>query len=100
MPIWRVIFSRLASKEFHRARDWYAEHSLEAATRFAEAVNKAVERIVAEPDALPSLSEKYRSVRVKKFPYVLIFFKKSDSELRVVAVAHISRRPGYWRRRE
>jgi len=35
---------------------------------------------------------------IKRFPYSLIH-TIADDEIRVLAVAHQSRRPGYWRQR-
>jgi plasmid stabilization system protein ParE len=93
MPSWEV-------KDYRDARDWYAERSVEAAARFIDAVDAAVRRIRESADALPVLSGKYRRVRVEKFPHLLVFYARTDREIRVVAVAHTSRRPGYWRRRD
>ena len=56
-------------------------------------------RIVADPDSLPQVWGGFRRIRVRRFPYVL-FFKRLDAQtVGVYAVAHTSRRPGYWRRR-
>ena len=35
---------------------------------------------------------------VRKFPYGVIF-KRYSNHILIVAVAHLSRKPGYWRRR-
>ena len=100
MPTMEVIFHRLAAREYRSARDWYAEHSPNVAEQFQIAVDRAVERIGAEPDALPRLGINYRRVRVSRFPYVLVFRGLTPKTVMVVAVAHTSRRPGYWRRRD
>lgn len=94
-----VIFHRLAAREYREARNWYAARSKTVAERFRLAVGNAVDRIAVEEDALPILSGQYRWVRVRRFPYILIFRYRSVNELMIVAVAHTSRRPGYWRRR-
>ena len=70
------------------------------AERFRDAVGRAVDRIAAEGDSLPVLTGEYRWVRVRQLPYILIFHFRSDNEVMIVAVAHTSRRPGYWRRRK
>ena len=69
------------------------------AEQFRIAVDRAVNRVAAEADALPILSGPYRWVRVRRFPYLLIFRRQSADVLMIVAVAHTSRRPGYWRHR-
>jgi plasmid stabilization system protein ParE len=41
----------------------------------------------------------FRRARVKRFPYVVVFEIRAD-EVLVVAIAHASRKPGYWQRRK
>lgn len=100
MPRCNVSFNRVATKEYRESHDWYAKRSTEAATNFISAIDATVSRIIDEHDALPVISGKFRRVRVKKYPYILVFYPRTDQDTRVVAVAHTSRRPGYWRRRE
>lgn len=94
-----VVFHRLAGREYRDARDWYAVRSASVAERFRIAVDRAAGRIAAEAESLPVLSGPYRRVRVRGFPYLLIFRRRSPEVFMVVAVAHTSRRPGYWRGR-
>lgn len=58
-----------------------------------------VERICAVLVELPSLGEKldsiHRRLPLRRFPYALIFRCDPDT-IRVVAVAHRRRKPGYW----
>jgi plasmid stabilization system protein ParE len=58
-----------------------------------------VERVSAVLVELPSLGEKldsiHRRLPLQRFPYALIFRRDADV-IRVVAVAHRRRRPGYW----
>jgi len=39
-----------------------------------------------------------RRVLVRGFPFALVYLELAE-EIRVIAVAHAKRRPGYWRRR-
>jgi plasmid stabilization system protein ParE len=96
----QAIFHRLAAREFRLARDWYRERSPDTAQHFRDAVDQAMNRIAAGPEALPRLVGAYRLVRAGRFPYVLIFRQLSEEMSMVLAVAHTSRRPGYWRRRK
>ena len=96
----RVVFHRLAAREYRSARDWYADRAIEAAEKFRVAVDQAVSRISSESESLPRLGPVYRWVRVRRFPYVLIFRARSQESIMVMAVAHTSRRPGYWRGRQ
>ena len=40
-----------------------------------------------------------RRVLLKRFPYSIVFYDSED-ELVIIAFAHTSRRPGYWRSRK
>jgi toxin ParE1/3/4 len=100
MPARAVGFNRLAIKDYREAREWYAERSKEAAARFIDAVDEAIERIIRAPESLSIVSGKYRRMPLEKFPHSLIFYERAEFDIRVVGVAHPSRRPGYWRRRE
>lgn len=99
MPASQVLFHRLAAREFCSARAWYRQRSAEVANRFVASVDRAVNRIALDADVLPLLTGGYRYVRVGRFPYVLAFRRIDSDAVLVVAVAHTSRRPGYWRRR-
>lgn len=58
-----------------------------------------VERLCAVLIELPSLGERldpiHRRIPLQRFPYALIFRRDQDI-IRVVAVAHRRRKPGYW----
>jgi plasmid stabilization system protein ParE len=58
-----------------------------------------VERLCAVLIELPSLGERldpiHRRIPLQRFPYALIFRRDAES-IRVVAVAHRRRKPGYW----
>ncbi len=99
MPGSGVVFHRLAAREYRSARQWYADRSVLAAENFRIAVDQAVVRISSQSESLPKLRPVYRYARVQRFPYVLIFRERSPESVMVMAVAHTSRRPGYWRGR-
>jgi plasmid stabilization system protein ParE len=99
MPTIKVEFHRLALKDYDDAYKWYAERSVETAKRFKEAVDEAILRISQGPESFPLITGSYRWVRVQRFRYFLVFRPRQPNEMVVVAVAHTSRRPGYWRRR-
>ena len=99
MDVPSVSFHRLALAEFDEASAWYAERSDSAKQKFKLAVDAATARIVSGPDVLPKYSNGFHWVRVEKFQYIIVFRKRSTTEIVVVAVAHTSRRPAYWRHR-
>jgi toxin ParE1/3/4 len=99
----RLRFLRNAENELTSSAKWYDRQQSGLGSRFVDAVSSSRHRIVADPLTLPR-SEHYRGPRdirrcpVDDFPYQLIFEIRPD-ELVVLAVAHGSRRPGYWARR-
>jgi plasmid stabilization system protein ParE len=95
-----LVFQRLARKEAHAAEDWYAARSMRAAARFRDAVVAAAGRIIADPESHALIVGEFRQVRVKGFPFALIYRNLPTTDIVVVAVAHMSRRPQYWRRRQ
>ena len=94
-----VRFHRLAAQEYRSARKWYRERDASVAGRFRDAVDSATNRIAADADSHPVLADDICCVRVRKFPYMLVFVRESSDSLLVLALAHAKRRPGYWRRR-
>jgi len=95
----QILFHRLAAREYRSARNWYRARSVKVAQRFGMAVDRAADRIIADAESLPVLTGTYRYARIARFPYVLVFRRTQEDVVMVVAVAHTSRRPGYWRRR-
>jgi plasmid stabilization system protein ParE len=60
----------------------------------------AIDRVAQNPEAGRPLSAdgRTRRVLVSRFPYQLVY-RLRPGEVVVVAVAHMKRRPGYWRDR-
>jgi toxin ParE1/3/4 len=99
MPPSSVTFHPLAAQEFRRARNSFAQRSRQATLRFVQAVDTALKQVANDPERWPLYDASHRWVKTKKFPYLLIFRSTGEGQVTVVAVAHTSRRPGYWRRR-
>lgn len=63
-----VIFHRLASREYRKARDWYEDRQAGLGAAFAAEVNRAVERIGEAPERWPTFRKNYRFLLVDRFP--------------------------------
>jgi plasmid stabilization system protein ParE len=94
----RFYFHPEAKEEFEGAVDFYEQSQAGLGLEFAEEVYATIARIVQYPDAWSVLSENSRRCLVNRFPYGLIYQIKSPA-LRIIAVAHLHRRPGYWKER-
>ena len=90
--------TREATAEAARAVEHYRGVSEALAHRFIHAFDEAIEHIVALPDARPLVAFGARRCKIERFPYVIVYRKEGD-DIIVYAVAHQSRRPGYWRDR-
>src|SRR5690349_10183506 len=94
-----IDFHRLAIAEARTARRWYARISVPLATRFVAALDAAVRVVETNPNGFTPYLRGTRCVRLGRFPYLLVYIALTQDRLLAVAVAHTSRRPGYWRGR-
>jgi toxin ParE1/3/4 len=94
-----VEFHPEASAEYDAAFDWYLERSPDAALELDAEVDRALTQIMEAPRrwAVGPLST--RRFLLRRFPYILIYREHSSWDIQIVAVAHTSRKPGYWRKR-
>lgn len=95
-----IRFHRLAIRELIDAAAWYRARSAKAADRFLDEVDNTVELIQKFPLANATVLEAYRYALLKNFPYVVVYRVLSESLVFVWAVAHTSRKTGYWKRRK
>jgi hypothetical protein len=87
-----------AAAEFEMAVEYYEQFQPGLGLEFTEEVYAAINRIAQYPDAWSVLSKNSRRCLVNRFPYGVIYQIKPRS-LRIVAVAHLNRRPDYWKDR-
>jgi len=87
-----------AEAEFDQAVEHYEQFQPGIGLEFAEEVYATITRIIQYPDAWSALSKSSRRCLASRFPYGVIYQIKSRS-LRIIAVAHLNRRPGYWKER-
>ena len=93
-----VIFVPAAQAEYDHAVQWYHGRSPAAAISFEVAVERALAAIAASPEGWATVGKVHRRYLVDGFPYSIVY-RATASAIIVVAVAHGSRRPGYWKRR-
>ena len=92
------VFHTEASAEYCDAYVWYADHDPQAADRFEQEVESAIQRIVQNPRRWPKFDETHRKLVLHRFPY-LVIYREHGNRIWIVAVAHGHRRPGYWKNR-
>lgn len=93
-----ILFHPEAVDEAAAARQWYEERSAKAAEAFVAELDRGVESLRESPLRWPPDAQDVRRLLLKRYPFALVYRVKLD-EIQVLAVAHLSRRPGYWRER-
>ncbi len=66
--------------------------------QFLRAVERTVRRIAERPESFAYYEVPVRSCRVPKFPYRVLYVNDSEA-IWIIALAHLSRMPGWWRYR-
>lgn len=95
MPPSRIIFHPEAVHDIEEARDWYRKRNPRAEEGFLLDLNHAVEQVSAAPHRWPRYKARTRRYVFRLYPYSLIYRDYSDL-VRILAVAHDSRRKSYW----
>lgn len=84
-----------AIDEWIAAGRYYEKQQAGLGRRFDREFEIAVQKILEAPQRWPIERYELRRYRMTRFPYKIIN-QLDDDEVLIVAVAHTSRRPGYW----
>ena len=90
-----VIFDPEASAEFLASVQYYEDCQPNLGRRFRLAVAAAIEKIAETPFGYRVLRAPFRRYLLQKFPFSVIYSIEPD-HIRILAVAHSKRKPGYW----
>ena len=93
-----IRFLEIAEIELDQAIHWYGTQAPGLGEAFLIEVLSVADRITRFPDAWHLIGENIRRCRLNRFPYGLIYAVDNEDIL-VLAVAHLHRRPEYWRDR-
>lgn len=95
----RVKFHPAARADLKEGKAFYRSRSPLAAVAFANEIETALSRIAESPLRYPLAEHGTREfVMPWRFPYTIVYRVEHDFVV-VVAIAHQSREPGYWRDR-
>ncbi len=83
-----------------QAAAWYDAHQPGLGSRLLDEVEQLLPVLGSRPGAFPRLIDtlpelELRRALLPRFPFGVVFLQLSE-EIRVVAVAHARREPGYW----
>lgn len=94
----RTLFLASAREEFLTAASHYEAAAAGLGQDFITAVERAVARIATFPEHGSQYLLGTRRIVLRRFPFSVVYISEVERVL-IVAVAHHSRRPGYWRTR-
>lgn len=98
-----VRFEDEADAEYREAGRWYDAKQRGLGIQFFDEVDAASRRVLEFPRAgmrVPRTPHDLavRRLAVTRFPYHVIYLEPTH-ELRILAIAHDRRKPGYWKKR-
>ena len=93
-----VAFHPEAEAEFSAAARYYEAQAENLGFDFISSVERTDARLAAFPESGHPFGSRLHRALVPGFPYALVYNLASD-HLFIIAVAHLHRRPGYWRER-
>lgn len=94
----RVGFHPAAAREFIAAAKFYEDRAAGLGSDFIRQVERTVAQIAARPESGKLLTGEIRRRLVARFPFAVLYRLRDDG-LFLLAVMHLRRRPGYWKRR-
>jgi hypothetical protein len=93
-----VRFGSAAQRELEIASGFYDEQRPGLGDEFLDEVNRHIILLKEHPRLGRLLFARRRMLMLNRFPYRLIYFQE-ENLIRIIAIAHESRRPYYWRHR-
>ena len=91
----RVAFHVEADIEVTEAARYYETKAPGLGSSFLLDIENALEQIRVNPEAFQLIADHVRRKLLRRFPYSILYAIEPD-RIRVLAVAHHRRRPGYW----
>ena len=92
-------FHEEAESEFLEAIEYYEECEIGLGIRFSKEVNSTIYRICHFPNSWEKIDAFTHRCLVNKFPYGILY-RIVDEQIRIMAVMHLNRKPGYWMERK
>ena len=91
-------FAEAAKLELIQEVEFYENIEAGLGARFLASIREVVSRAILYPLTGSPYRKNTRRLLVKDFPFAVIYRSHTDGVV-IFAVAHLSKRPGYWRSR-
>ena len=96
--MWEIIHHPKAIAEADRSACRYNRNRDGLGAEFYDELDAAICRLRENPTLFPPDRDGVHSWRLNRFPF-RVYYMLDLRRIRILAVAHLSRRPGYWRHR-
>ena len=93
-----VVFLHGAEQEMLEAAIYYQSRASGLGIDYLSEVERAVQAIAESPNRWPIIEGELRRRLVRRFPFGILYRIESE-EIVIIAVAHLRRKPGYWKER-
>ncbi len=90
-----IIFDPVAETEFLESVKYYEDCQDGLGRRFRESIYLSLQKISKSPFTYRVIKSPFRRYLLQKFPHAIIYTIEPD-HIRIIAVAHTKRKPGYW----
>jgi plasmid stabilization system protein ParE len=99
VPTREVVLHDEAAAEYDAAFEWYLQRSPDAALKFDAEVERAILEIGRAPERWALGAHGVRRFLLRGFPFLMVYRELDAQNIQILAVAHGSRRPRYWKAR-
>ncbi|HAR41158.1 MAG TPA: plasmid stabilization protein [Bdellovibrionales bacterium] len=93
-----ILFLPEAEQEMIEAARYYHSQSAGLGTEYLSEVEHAVHSIATSPHTWPILQGDLRRRLIRRFPYGILY-RIEPEEIIIVAISHLRKKPGYWKKR-
>jgi toxin ParE1/3/4 len=98
MPGPAIRYHPEAAAELEEADEWFRSRDQQLAAKWRAAARTTIESIAESPTLWAPDRTGIREVLIRPFDYKIVYLVRLEA-IEIVAIAHTSRRPGYWRKR-
>jgi len=95
----QIRYHPLFDCDVREAAAWYDRRSQGLGETYVQSVRVCVEQVIKDPDRFALASAGCRYLRLRRFPYVVLF-EVANQELLLLGVLHTARSIDKWRDRQ